>query len=400
MRDKLKAFIKQNFGLLGFGVLLSYFSGFGQTFLLSLYVPSIEALLSISNTQFGTIYATATIGSALTLPWLGGYFDKAPLKPYTIMVVFGLCASLLLLSFATNIVLVVIAFFGLRLFGQGLMSHISIASMARYFSKARGKAISISGIGHPAGEASLPLIITLLIAAFGWQSSLQVSAAICLLVVAPLALLLLQLSKSRINTYHQHAVSLAGNAKKINTLKFISERRFWIIAPVVFILGFTNTAIFFFQLKLGAERGWSAEWVALSVSAFAIAGAIGLIVSGPLVDRFSGKKLFPYYLLPYLAGVLLLMSFSHAIVYPVALALLGLGNGLGSTIKNAMLAELYGTEVIGRIRSLFTTIMVLSTALGPISFGILLDLNWNFSMIFGLTSTIILLVSVNALRKP
>lgn len=399
MRNRIKLFIQQNFGLLGFGLLLSYFSGFGQTFLLSLYLPDLEKLLSIGNTELGGLYAMATIGSALALPLLGGYFDKVPLRSYAVAIITGLVASLLLLSFAQSVGLVGLAFFGLRLFGQGLMSHTSSSSMARYFDKNRGKAISIASVGHPLSEATMPLVITLLIGVLGWRGTLQASAGLCVLGVIPLALLLIYCSKERVEQAYWKTKSVAFPKDKVRVLKFILERRFWVISPLSFIMGFTNTAIFFFQLKLGAARGWSAEWVALSVSAFAIGGAVGMLASGPMVDRFTGRKLFPYFILPYLLGLVLLTFFEQPLTYPAALALIGFANGMGSTVKSAMLAEIYGTEVIGRIRSLFTMIMVLSTALGPVSFGVLLDQGLSFSVIYGLAGILMLVFSVNALRR-
>lgn len=81
-------------------------------------------------------------------------------------------------------------------------------------------------------------------------------------------------------------------------------------------------------------------------------------------------------------GLGVLILFDQPIAYPTALALMGLSNGMGSTINNAMLAEIYGTAVIGQIRSLFITVMVGSTALGPIIFGVLLDYDTSYSVIF------------------
>ncbi len=143
--------LRDSLPLLAFGLLLTFFSSFGQTFLLSLYVPAIEALLGISNTVFGSLYAVATLSSAFTLPWLGGRFDRMPIRAYTLMVLVGLVAALLLLSSARHLVVVVIAFYGLRLFGQGLMSHTAVSAMARYFEANRGKAIGIATLGHPLG---------------------------------------------------------------------------------------------------------------------------------------------------------------------------------------------------------------------------------------------------------
>ncbi len=384
---------------MAFGLLFTFFSSFGQTFLLSLYVPSIEELLNISNTEFGAIYAVATIGSALTLPWLGGYFDKAGTKYYSLLVILGLTTALLLLSFSYHVILVVIAFYGLRLFGQGLMTHTSVSTMARYFDSNRGKAIGVASTGHPIGEATLPLLITLLISTIGWRGALQVSALNSLVVVAPLAILLLNRSKERIQEYEIQSPKEERSKKKVHILKIIRERRFWIITPVVFMIGFTNTAIFFFQLKLGEAKGWSPEWVAGSISAFALTNALGVLGIGGFVDRFSGKKLFPYFLFPYLIGLPVLIIFDQPLVYPVSLAFMGLGHGAGRTIKDAMLAEIYGTDIIGRVRSIFITVMVISTAIGPIIFGVLLDLNISFSIIFFGVFLAILISTLNGLRN-
>ena len=384
---------------MGFGLLMSFFSSFGQTFLLSLYVPSIEELLNISNTEFGTIYAVATIGSALTLPWIGGYFDKIDTKRYSLMVIAGLFAALLLLSFSYHVIIVVIGFYGLRLFGQGLMTHTSVSSMARYFNTDRGKAIGAASLGHPAGEAILPILITLLIGSIGWRGALHASALTCILVVAPLALLLLNRSKTRIRAYQMQSHATNNKQEKVSIMEVVRQRKFWIITPVIFIVGFTNTAIFFFQLKLGEAKGWSPEWVAGSISAFAIAGAIGMTGIGTLVDRLTAKKLFPFHMFLYMIGLLALILFDHRLVYPIALIFIGLGHGTGRTIKDAMLAEIYGSDIIGQIRSIFITVMVISTALGPIFFGILLDMNMSYTIIFKGVLIVTLIAILNGLRR-
>lgn len=399
MRPQINHFLKYNLSLLAFGLLMTFFSSFGQTFLLSLYVPSIEQLLDISNTEFGTIYAVATIGSALTLPWVGGYYDKVETWRYTLMVIAGLFAALLLLSFSYHVIMVMIGFYGLRLFGQGLMTHTSVSSMARYFGADRGKAIGAASLGHPAGEASLPILITLLMGSIGWRGALQVSALTSVLVVAPLALYLLSRSKTRIRAYRMQNHAGKQHRQKVAILKMLRQNKFWVIAPVLFVVGFTNTAIFFFQLKLGEARGWSPEWVAGSISAFALAGAIGMTTIGSFVDRFTARKLFPYHMIPYLLGLLALIVFEHKLVYPVALTLIGLGHGTGRTIKDAMLAEIYGTDIIGQIRSLFITVMVISTAIGPVVFGILLDLEVSYRLIFTGVLLATLLAFLNGLRR-
>ncbi len=55
--------------------------------------------------------------------------------------------------------------------------------------------------------------------------------------------------------------------------------------------------------------------------------------------------------------------------------------GVGGSVKGAVLAEVYGTRYIGTIRSMFTSIGVLSTALSPIIIGWMLDAGYNFTTI-------------------
>lgn len=70
--------------------------------------------------------------------------------------------------------------------------------------------------------------------------------------------------------------------------------------------------------------------------------------------------------------------------------------GLGSTVKSALLAEMYGSERIGTVQSLFTTFMVFSTATSPILVGWMLDSTYTMQDILYLaiiTTTISALLS-------
>jgi len=392
-------FFKKSFPLLAFAFLFSFFSGLGQTYTLSLYVPSLAEAFNLTNTFFGSIYALATVAGGLTLPWLGGWFDKMNIRKYALFVLIGLIFSLVLLSLANHIILVIIAFYGLRLFGQGLMGHTSISAVARYFSEGRGKALGTATLGHPTAEAFMPFLLALLIGWLGWRGSLQISALACILFMVPLAIILLKKSEARIRAYSIQKKESSLHLSTINFRKLANGRPFWIIVPLIFSIGFINTAVFFFQLQFGAERGWSAEWIAASVSAFAIANALGLTLAGPLVDRFSGKQLFRSYGFPYLVGLSTIILWNHPMAYPVTLFFMGFSNGLGSTIKNAMMVEIYGVQIIGKVRSMFTMIIVFSTGLGPLLLGVFLDGGFSFRAGF-IIALIAMVVSVaNAWRK-
>ena len=397
-------FVSRNYRLLFFGFILALFSAFGQTFLISLYVPEIASTFSLSNTEISSMYASATLASAFTLPWIGRYIDIWPLARFATGVIIGMFLALITLSLSINPIMVLVGFWGLRLTGQALMGHTAVTTMARAYIANRGKAISLANIGHPVGEAIFPLAIALLISTYGWRPPLQLSAASLILIVLPLALITLRGADPRIL---RPKLMLSDNSEGVQELvhrplRLITSRNFWLLLPGIIFLGAINTAIFFFQIQFGESRGWTISWIAGSIAAFAVASALGMLLSGPWVDRLTARRLFPFFLLPYLVGLLLVALFRFPLIYPIALAFMGFSNGMGSTIINAIYAEIFGTTSIGSVRSIFATVGVFATALGPITFGLLLDNSFSFSLILELSAAMALLVmlwSIQILRS-
>src|SRR4051794_5709073 len=107
--------------LLSFGFLLTFCSGFGKTFLLSIYVPDFLKEYSLSNTEFGLLYALATIASGVLLMYFGKLIDRTKLKKYTMYVSIGLILSCVMVTLSHSIFFLALGIFGLRLTGQGLM---------------------------------------------------------------------------------------------------------------------------------------------------------------------------------------------------------------------------------------------------------------------------------------
>jgi len=74
--------------------------------------------------------------------------------------------------------------------------------------------------------------------------------------------------------------------------------------------------------------------------------------------------------------------------------------GLGSTVKTALLVEVYGTRNLGAIRSVSATVMVVSTALSPVLFGFLLDHGFGFTFISSACACLVLSAIFISTRLP
>ena len=157
-------FIAANRRFLSFGILMSLFSSFGQTYYIAMFSAEIRGVFDLSHGDFGEIYAYATLASGTTLIWLGRKIDHIDLRFYSVLVCVGLIAACLMMSQVSSVVMLGLAIFTLRLFGQGLMSHTAVTSMARYFHERRGLAIGLASTGHAIGEAMFPYMAVILIA--------------------------------------------------------------------------------------------------------------------------------------------------------------------------------------------------------------------------------------------
>lgn len=387
-------FINEHRRFLGFGMLLVGLSGVGQTFLISLFGGHLRDAFGLSNAGFGLIYSAATLCSAVTLIWVGRLVDVVDLRRMTVIVLLGGAVGCLLLAGTQGMVTLVVAFFVLRLSGQGLMTHVAQTSMARYFEAGRGKAISIAMAGLPLSEGIAPVAMVAGAAALGWRTTWIVAAVMLAGIALPLALALLRGHDQRHAEYlrrREHRAREQVHQDK-GPRHMLRHPLFHMLLPAVMAPPFIITALFIHQVPLAESQGWTLQWLATSFAGFAATHLLALVATGPLVDRMGARRLVPVFLAPLILA-LTLLSLAHGDwVAPVYLALAGISAGAAGTIMGALWAELYGTRYLGSIRALVQGIMVTSTALAPALAGALLDAGLPLS---GLT-TLFALIAVAA----
>lgn len=386
----LAQFLRSNFKTVSFGWALTFLSSFGQTFLISLYVPELVKTFAISEGTFGSIYALGTVIASVILIAVGHTIDHKPVKTVVLLNFTGLILSCLILSFSPyHISLLIVAMIGLRLTGQGMMSHISQTVMSRYYGANRGKALSIAALGFPMGEAIFPICITTIIVAFGFEIAAQVSAAfliLCLIVFS-----------FRNLSYFDKASQVAKKPSFKTLAKdfggIIKDKRFGVLMPSTFMLSFTSTAVFLYQYTFVEEKGWSVSLYAAFFTGYAITRFIMSVIGGLWVDKFTAKKLYRFFLIPQALGLLpfaFMDSIAGALIF---LIMTGISTGVAGTVKSAVLAEVYGTAKLGAVNSLFSMGMILSTALAPLLIGFLIDQGVAFPYLM-LTLFVLLVVAI------
>ena len=383
-----------------FGIMMTSLSSFGQTFLLALYVPYLISEFSLSNSSVSSFYGVATIVSASILPKVGKLIDTTPLKIFTIATTLLFSASLVLFSLATTWWVIPIAFFGLRLAGQGLYSHIAITTMSRYFEANRGKAISLASLGHPLGQAVLPAIILVVIGIVGWRESLWLNAG--LVTVFVILFTLFGIKEKHLQPEESLLAPIAEDLekpeKKIRQRDIMRSKEFWLLAPNIFFIPFATTGLFFYQISIVEFKGWPEGLIAAGLSAYALAAATSILFAGPLIDRYRAKTFFPFYLIPFMIAIIGIWLIPNTWSMFVYMVFMGVSVGFGNAILAALQVEFFGKKFIGSVRSLFTSMMVLSSAVGPALYGVILDAGWGWEVVFPVNLAILFPIIIQSFR--
>ena len=144
--------------------------------------------------------------------------------------------------------------------------------------------------------------------------------------------------------------------------------------PGLLAFSMISTALFFHHLNLADEKGWSHTWITGNYSIYAATTCATLIYSGTLIDRLSAIRIMPYLLATLVLAMMTIGLVDNAWGVIPYMLLMGIQSGLYFTVVSALWAELYGVTHIGAIKSLYGSVMVLSSAIGPVLMGWLADL--------------------------
>ena len=364
-----------------FGFIFTFFSCFGQSFFIGLFNSSIRETLSITHGQFGTIYASATLFSSLLLIWIGKKIDDVNVIKFAIFVTILLSFSSFFFSKTSSVAFLFIAIFLMRFSGQGLMSHTASTTISRYFTKSRGKALSIIWFGLSSAEFIMPVLIVYLLTLFVWQD-LWIAFSLLVLICLPLAsYILVKDVKLDTRESNQNEELKEENIKNWKRMEVLRDYRFYIVSLNMLAMPWIATGVFVYQSFVTNSKGWGEYTIAQSFMSYSIFSVITLIIAGYLIDKFTSRKLLIYMNIPLFLGTLVIIYFDAPQTAFLFLGLIGISNGLANLLGSSTWAEIYGVKYIGSIKALTTALMVFATAFGTALFGFFIDAGFSIEKI-------------------
>lgn len=372
MSDTL-TFLRANLRWLVPGVLLTFLSCFGQTFFISLFAGEIRDTFDLSHSAWGNIYALGTLASAIVMVWAGVLTDHFRVRALGAVVLAMLAAACIAMSNLNAAWSLPFIIFALRFTGQGMLSHIAVVAMARWFVATRGRALAIAGLGFSFGEAILPIAVVSILSAETWRSIWLIAACVA---VAGIPTLIWLLSQERTpGSMADSDETLGMDHRHWTRRQALTHGLFWLMVPALLGPSAFNTAFFFQQVHFAEIKGWQHIELVAFFPVFTLTGIAAMLATGWALDRYGTAKLLPWFQLPMVAAFLVFALANSVTGVFIGLVLMGLTAGANGPLVSAFWAEFYGTKHIGAIKSAAAAVMVLGSAIGPSITGTLIDLN-------------------------
>jgi len=375
-----------------FGFIFTFFSSFGQSFFLGIFNTSIRETLSITHGQFGSIYASATLCSSLLLIWVGKKIDDINIFRFAVYVTLLLSFSCFFFSKISSIIFLFIAIFLMRFSGQGMMSHTATTTVSRYFTKSRGRALSICWFGLSSAEFILPVLMVFLLSLTTWQNIWTVIALLILIFLPIASFFLVRTVKLDTRESNGGEEFKEENIKQWKRIEVIKDYKFYIISMNMLAMPWIATGVFVYQSFITESKNWGPFVIAQSFMSYSVFSVITLLISGFLIDKFTSRKLLIFMNIPLFLSTFVIIYFDAQFTAFIFLGLIGISNGLANVLGSSTWAEVYGVKHIGSIKALTTALMVFSTAFGTALFGILIDIGFSIEKI-AIISALYILIS-------
>jgi len=243
--------------------------------------------------------------------------------------------------------------------------------MARWFSAARGRALSISALGFSAGQAILPIIFVLLLEHMGWRLLWVIAACIAILGI-PLLKGLLRKERTPQSMANENP-SFGMDGRYWKRFEALRHPLFWCMVPTVLGPSAFNTAFFFHQVHFAELKGITHIALVAQFPLYTAVSVGAMLLSGWGLDKLGTPRLLPFIQVPMIAAFIIFALGSGTLTITLGFIMLGITAGAGTTLPGAFWAEFYGTKFIGSIKALATAVMVLGSAIGPGITGIMID---------------------------
>lgn len=366
----------------------------GQTAGVGPFKVHMMAALGVESIDMSLAYMCGTIASGLTLPMMGGLFDRIGARKVGVVAAVALGLSLLFISQTDRIMhalvgqatlwvsmpLMILAFFAIRFWGQGVFSIVSRAMIGKWFDRQRGLASAISGVPVSAAfTCSLLIMSWVMELCGGWRQAWIAMGAFMLVPGALFCWLIfrdnpeecgLEMDGGYVAAKDRPNEAEFAIHQEFTARQALRTWPFWVFSLTICLNGFVGTALAFHAATMAEQFGMLPDEL---YKLFAKTVFVNIPVSffiGWMTSRFRLK--FAYLFTCCGMGLGLFGFANLPSEWGRWLFILGTGVSWGSfgTLLTVTWPRFYGRRHLGSISSWVMTLMVITSALGPVFFDL------------------------------
>jgi MFS family permease len=307
--------------------------------------------------------APCALLSAVTLPFVGLLMDKFGVRrPLAIAIgLFALNVAAIGQVATLPLFIALTALTGITGAAQSPIGYVK--SVASYFDRRRGLAIGIAMSGIGIGTALVPQFAQWMIGALGWRAAYVGLGLAITMVALPSVLLLL-----REPTGDPTTNTAGDSAPGLRLSEAIRIRNFWYIAIAVLLVSMAVNGALVHVVPLLVERGWSPGAATRVLAAAGVAGLIGRLLAGYLMDKVFAAYVASTFFVLAIAGLYLLASDVSAVLGMVAI---GLAAGAEVDMIGFFVSRYFGLRRFGQLYGVLFAIFTVGAGLGPLLLGTL-----------------------------
>lgn len=375
------------------GVMVSFGSLLVFTF--GVFLKPLSQEFGWSRESISSAFGIAAMSVAVCSPVLGRLLDRYGPRPIVIpcMVVFGIAfGSLSLLT--PNLIHFYLTFVVIGIVGNGTTQMGYSRAVSSWFTDKRGTALALVVAGVGVGSIVFPSLAQRIIESYGWRAAYLTLGVIILLLGVPLTILFVRERPVAVDKLRQS--SHAGSSVRTG----LRSRAFWLLVGTLFLSSIAVNGAVTHMSALLTDRGVTPGSAALALSVLGGMSLLGRLVTGYLLDRYSGPRVSFLLLVGVAAGIVVLSKAASTSGALIAAALIGLGLGGEADVTPYLLTRYFGLRSFSTLYGLTWTAYAFAGAAGPVIMGRVFDATGSYEPLLLILSVQTLVSAGLALLLP
>jgi MFS family permease len=379
----------------------------GQTMGVSVFTENLLSDLEINRNNLSLAYLVGTLSSGLMITRAGKLYDKhgARVMAFISGVMLGLMLvyltridwmvdaldnSSVLRPMLATFVLLAFGFWGIRFFGQGLLTMVSRNMVMKWFNRRRGLANAVLGIFSALGFSVAPKILSQIIDRLEWRGAWIFLAILVGVIFAVFVLLIFRDNPGDCGLEADGPMKERKRRQRPPSLPdhdfTLKEARntlaFWAFTLALSLSALYISGLTFHVVSVFESSGLTRE-MGLGIFIPTSVIAVGVQFAGSYASDFIRLK---YPLILFVAG-LLISSFGLTMLgdQPFAYVLIIAGNGIVWGLYTVLIGvtwpRFYGLKNLGAISGFSLSWTVIGSALGPYMFSLSQDLTGSYDLV-------------------